>query len=398
MKIIKGVSVEEIVIVTNGYWASTLKNTKNILDKIYNIQKGSNKKITIRVSVDKWHCETLGSEYLKNIIDIFKAHYKGNKAFKLKIHTIIGDKTIYNLLRKYHYNYEVTCRKGYTSDSKVLNKKNKSRISIRIENNFDVEVECAKLFYPNIEVDLNSDTIKQEKVFMNDLSKEQQGNFSIAVNEDGTIGTDFLINYNGNISSWCNYQTFNSPNIYVDNYNTIIEKIYTDIISYSFLKEPFYDIMNTIKEVNENAVRRAISINIRDYFGMYLLHENKTLLYYYIVMIKKYLQEGKITNFQSVPNEIKQIISCDLNKVIELYKKADYDIIDQYMEKAFDENIWQDLFYMISLRHYDVSEDKIKHALNYYNLKTNNKYTDYREVYIKNDNGRYSRLLKRFNI
>ena len=52
--------------------------------------------------------------------------------------------------------------------------------------------------------------------------------------------------------------------------------------------------MKIVEKVNPIAVKRSIGINIRDYFGMYLLYENKTLLYYYIILLKKYMYQNMI--------------------------------------------------------------------------------------------------------
>lgn len=341
--LIEKVNVKDIVIVSNGFWGSNYDKALEILNKIEEIQKRRQIKITIRISIDKWHAEKLGTNHIKNIIDIFSKNFNLNENFKLKIHTITGDNTVLEVIEESDFN--IKYQEEYSSDNKVLNKSNRHRIILKLVNGYELEIEFAKLFNPNLEVNLNTNMDEQFKVFNEDLSKSQVGNFSTVLNSDNTKGLDYLINYNGNISTWANYQTYNSPNIYLDNCKDIMNKIYSDVISYSFLREPFENIMEIVKEVNPIAVKRAIGINIRDYFGMYLLYEYKTLLYYYIKLLKKYIHKDILININSIPIEIMKVIELDDKEIIELYSKSNYNIFSQYQEKEFNEEKWKDLFF-----------------------------------------------------
>ena len=233
---------------------------------------------------------------------------------------------------------------------------------------------------------------------MEDLTKSQAGNFSTVINSDNTKGLDFLINYNGNISTWSNYQTYNSPNLYIDNYSNIVNKVFNDLISYSFLKEPLDNIMQIVEKVNPIAVKRAIGINIRDYFGMYLLYENKTLLYYYVILLKKYISENIIINLEQIPREIKDVIELEEEDLIEFYNESEYTIITQYKEREFIKEEWEDLFFLISKGHFILNNMQLKEAVDYYNKNTRQKYKNYKEIFKNNDENRYRRLLKRFNV
>ena len=149
------------------------------------------------------------------------------------------------------------------------------------------------------------------------------GNFSTVINKDGTKGLDFLIYYNGNVSTWANYQINNIPSLYKDTYSQIVNKICNDVVSYSFLNETIENIIDIVSCVNETAVKRAIGINVRDYFGMYLLYENKTLLYYYIIILKKYIAE-EIINESLIPHEIPEVLNLNKRSIIQLYKESKY--------------------------------------------------------------------------
>ena len=390
-------NVKDIIIVSNGFWANNYDRALNILNKIHKIQEEHKKKITIRISIDKWHSENLGVNYIKNIIDIFLKNFKDN-SLKLKIHTITDDKTVFDILNETNCKYNIKYQEEYSSDNSTLNKANRHRMFLQFFNGYELEIEFAKLFKPSLEVDLNKDIEEQMNVFSEDLEKSQAGNFSTVINSDGTKGLDFLINYNGNISTWSNYQTYNSPNLYMDNYETIVNKVFNDLISYSFLKESLDNIMKIVERVNSIAVKRAIGINIRDYFGMYLLYENKTLLYYYVILLKKYMSENMIINLEQIPREIKDVIELNEEALIEFYNSSEYTIITQYKEREFVKEEWEDLFFLISKGHFILNNIQIKEAVDYYNENTSQKYENYKEIIKNNNENRYKRLLKRFNV
>lgn len=398
LKLVKEAKVKDIVIVSNGFWANNYDKALEILNEIHEVQKKQKKNIVIRVSIDKWHAENLGIKHIKNLINIFSSKYYYENEIKLKIHTIMNDQTIFNILENEKYKYDIKYQKEYSSDNTTLNKSNRHRTFLEFSNGYELEIEFAKLFKPNLEVDLNNDIEEQINVFTEDLIKSQIGNFSTVLNTDDTKGLDYLINYNGNISTWANYQTHNSPNLYTDNYEEIMNKIFNDLISYSFLKESLNDIMNMIKKVNLIAVNRAIGINIRDYFGMYLLYENKTLLYYYIILIKKYISENIIKNVELIPETVKEIIELNEEEIIELYNNSQYSIINQFIEKEFDKEEWEDLFFLISKGHFKLDNNQINQGLNYFNNKTNQSFYNYKEIIKLKDTNRYRRLLKRFNV
>lgn len=317
---------------------------------------------------------------------------------KLKIHTIIGDETIFNILEKIDYKYNIKYQEEYSSDNSTLNKANRQRMFLQFLNGYELEIEFAKLFKPDLAVDLNNDIEEQIGIFTEDLVKSQAGNFSTVINSNDTKGLDFLINYNGNISTWSNYQTYNSPNLYVDDYEVIVSKVFNDLISYSFLKESLNYIIKIVEKVNPIAVKRAIGINIRDYFGMYLLYENKTLLYYYIILLKKYMSANMIINLEQIPREIKDFIEFNEEDLMEFYNKSEYTIITQYKERGFIKEEWEDLFFLISKGHFILNDMQLKEAVNYYNENTSQKYENYKEIIKNNDENRYKRLLKRFNV
>lgn len=54
--------------------------------------------------------------------------------------------------------------------------------------------------------------------------------------------------------------------------------------------------------------------------------------------------------------------------------------------------------FLIDKGHFKVSENQIKEGLYYYNKKTNQRYSTYKDIISDNDSNRYRRLLKMFNV
>ena len=130
---------------------------------------------------------------------------------------------------------------------------------------------------------------------------------------------------------------------------------------------------------------------------MYLLYENKTLLYYYIIILKKYIAE-EIINESLIPNEIQEVLKLNKSSIIQLYKESKYTIINQYKEKKFDKNEWEDLFFLIVNKHFELDDLQLKEAVDYYNKNSGENKKSYLDIIKTNDRSRYERLLKRFNI
>ena len=90
-------TLRDVVIITNGYFASNDTETKYLLDKIYSAATNKRKikgfkktKILLRLSLDKDHYLQVPAENVKNIISYFKKNKK-NKYFQLIIRTILND-------------------------------------------------------------------------------------------------------------------------------------------------------------------------------------------------------------------------------------------------------------------------------------------------------------------
>jgi len=112
-------------------------------------------------------------------------------------------------------------------------------------------------------------------------------------------------------------------------------------------------------------------------------------LYYAIFLIKKFLNENILTKheIQDLSQELAKIVKLDISEIKNLYFESDYCIFSQLMESNFDNEEWTDVFELIDLGHYFVSDENLIKAKQYYqNLNTLCK---------SDDKTQYSRLLNR---
>lgn len=259
VQLIKMVKSDKIIIVTSGYWATNEGQTSKVLNIINEIVQTKNDEVdvTLRLSVDKFHAIKVPGDNVKNIVNCFDENRDIWNNFRLKIHTIENDNTFFNLI----------------SNDVVLMAQSNNKYKASTTSGYVFDVEVAKMFYPNLKVNLNNyDSSQRAKnVFLKDIESNPLNNLSIYRDREGKYGLDFLIDYSGNITTWGNYQIENIPNIYIDDKSEIMKKIYRDPISYSFLTLSYNQRDALVREINEKAADRAMCINIRDYSGAYLL-------------------------------------------------------------------------------------------------------------------------------
>lgn len=82
----------------------------------------------------------------------------------------------------------------------------------------------------------------------------------------------------------------------------------------------------------------------------------------------------------------------------ELYLNSKYDIIEQYMnKKCFDKQKWEDLFLLIALGHYNVSQTHLQNKLGEYAKLTGQKFVTLDSFLIDYNDKLYFRLHKRIS-
>lgn len=395
-KTVESAISDKIVIVSNGLWAKEYEEAKEIIDKLYMSLSNRIEKtdVTLRISIDAFHAKQFGIEPYENIIKIFENDYLKKSNFHLKIHTIMSDDTVYKLAIKNNY---VISEKSYynTSDNDKVFKLIPQKYYIYKKNKYKIEVGVAKLFYPNVTPNLNNIiNDKAIKVFDTDISDSETCNPSTVNNINGKKGLDFWINYNGNVTTWQNEQFDNIMNIYNDSYEDVIRKTFKNLLSFSFIENGYYHREKIILDINNKAVLRSKLSNMRDLSTAMLLHERKTRLYYYIMIIKEYYENLKIDK-DILSKELIEVLDLKKDKIKELYQMSNYSIIDDYILDRATELEINDLCYMIQLGEYDINEQSIKRGLNYLNQQFGKKYKSIDDIIILNNSEQTDRIIEK---
>lgn len=393
-KIIKRVKTDRIVIVTSGIWAKDYNHARKEIGKLYKslIGRNDNMKLILRLSVDSFHCKSLGYKNIYNIFDIFRKEYSDKENFELRVHTMREDSTIEYVASNIDgcsvvYN-DIECVSDNSKVIKILPK----QAFIEFTEGYKIKVGISKLFFSDLKIDLNlkKEEIQQNlDVFEEDMSLSEYGNPSIITNCDGSLGLDFWVDYNGNVTTWGNQQWDSLYNLYTDDYKDLIKGTFGNLISYSFLDKGYYYRERIIKKVNPLAVIRSKAMNLRDYAGAFLMEEDKTKAYYAIITVKDYLEEGVLieSDLENVSDWFKEILKLPVNKLINLYKQSKYDILSQYIEKANEltQEDFDIIFILINLGHYDVNSVNIERAIKLYNKLYNTNISKISEIKDRED-------------
>lgn len=377
-------------------WGKRYAEAKEIIDNLYNSLKRRNSKtdVTIRLSIDSYHINQVGMETYKNIIGIFEDYYHDNNNFHLKVHTIMSDDAIYKFASSNNYTISNVAYYNVSDNNKIL-KVVPKKFYLYTPRKYKIEVGAAKLFYPNVTPDLNSNINNNAvEVFDKDISDSETFNPAIVNNIKGSTGLDFWINYNGNVTTWQNEQFDNIMNIYNDNYSEIIKKTYNNLLSFSFIEKGYYHREKIISEINNRAILRSKLSNMRDLSTAMLLHESKTRLYYYIMIIKEYYNY-LIIDKEKISDELIKTINLPKEDIIDLYQKSDYSIIDDYISDEVTKEELTDLFYVIKLGEYDINNKSIKRGISYLNKKSRKYYKKIDDIVFSNDYSRIDRIIEK---
>ena len=400
IEILEKVRTDRIILVTSGNWAKDYQEAEEKIDKINKTIKKRKEdiQVVLRISVDKWHRNKISVDTICNIIKIMSRN-RNNKKMELQLHGINGDSTLEETLKKYG-DFKIENRRKLVSDNEEILKIGYQRYDAVFEDGMKVKVGFAQKFLSNLKVDLNKRQSNLKdiiKIFEDDINLNCFGNPSLVKNKKDIYGLDFLISYNGNVSTWCNEQTYDLNNIYKHSYNDVIERSFNNIISYSFIDKGYKYRENIFKEVNPLAVLKSKAINIRDYSCASLMEERNSVLYYAIRVIKDYLEEEILekNELNQLSQELQDVIKLEKNEIIKLYNNSNYTIFNEYIENnKVSEEDWRDLFNLVDLGHYNVSKNCINQAINYFNLKYNERIKNIGE-FKENSIEQYERLLNR---
>ena len=380
LKVVEEVESDKIVLVTSGNWAKSKDECLAFVQKIYGAfrRRKVPTELVIRLSVDLEH-RTVGLNPAYFLISIFEDNYLREKNFKLQFHTLFGDPSVDQVLETLRSKVIEIKEYERQSDASTIVKVNPAEKVIVFSSGLVLKVGYAKIFYSNLKVDLkNSEILERNlEVFMKDLTESEQCNPSRVANVNGKNGLDFWVNYNGNVTTWGNQSPDNLYNIYEDSYQEVVERTFSDPISLFYLEKEDSYRDSIIQEVNPIAVLRAKATNVRDFTSSILLQEEKTRLYLSLRVLQELIKEGKVSEAEinQWPEKIRRLVKSNKNELISLYKCSNHCIIDQYMkEPAFNNGEWLDLFDVIKLGHYEVSDEKLQIGIRFYNQHATEKH------------------------
>lgn len=402
-EIVKRVKTDKLVLVTSGFWAKDYEQAKKMIFELYECyqQRRDNAKVILRLSIDTWHARQLGQELIHHVISIFQEFFSKEENFELVLHTLVGDSLVDEIVEK---RGDCTLTPNPTNssilDQKVLKVSPNTATLTFFASNYSIIVGYSRRFYSNLKqnIKIASPLLKKAvQIFKEDMKYSAFDNPSIIPNSDGSYGLNLWINYNGNVSSWINQQTYDLCNIYTNSYEEFIQKSFGNIVSYSFLDKGYTYRNRIIAEVNKQAVIRSQAINIRDYAGAAILEEYHTILYYAIRVIQDYMKEKKLKmdDILPLPLELIHALYTTKRELIKQYQNSNYSIVQQYMDKLeFNETDWKDLFNLIYMGHYAVTKEQLNQAIEFYNAHASLKIRDIEDV-LEQSNQHYDRLNER---
>lgn len=374
LEIIEKVHADRIVLVTSGNWAKNYNAALKYVQAIYEAFQKRTVKATLvlRVSISEGHSIKIGLNPARNLIDIFKKYYPQQSNFKFQIKTFFNDITLSKVLEPFIGSYECLAESiKNKTDNNLLVKKIPEQYILRFDNKLEVVVGLSKIFYSSLRPNLKEfDTLRHSiRVFDEDLKHAEDYNPSIVLNVEGLHGIDWSINYNGDICTWQNQVRDRYMNLYEDNFEDIISATFSDPITYSFIDKGSCYREKIVSEVNPSAVVRMKAISLRDTSGAIIFEEEKTRLYMMIRALQDYISEEKIqtTDIKKWDALTKQIIKLDKSVLISLFKTSKHNIFRQQMQRAFNEEEWIDLFELVRLKHYELTDDQIQEGLEYFN-------------------------------
>lgn len=330
--------------VTGAHWAVNMENAVDVVNNMYNAYlRGGHRKngriICLRISLDSYHVEKIAPtvhhqfQHVLNLVKIFDANYAHDKNFVLMIHALQGEEELVEDLCK-NLSAENIDRHNPIHD-KV--KVTEYAFTLRLKSGYEFEVTFAKLLLSDLAADLRDKEMldKRIKIFEKDAFQNERGYPAIKYNADGKIGPNMLVLYNGRVAGGWQSEMPDVPiNIDFDDFDNVMEKTLSDPGVVGTIERGLKYRFDVIQEVCPKAVLRSKAVNVRDYTSPVLLEEDKVKLYYTIRVLQDYLTSSRISKneIENWPPELQFLISLSKDELQMLYREANYDIIQQFIE------------------------------------------------------------------
>ena len=374
LKSVERINADRIVLVTGGLWAYNKEKAEKYLSEIEQaIKKRKTKsRITIRLSVSKDHSIKLKHYPLENLINLFESKYKDNNNFTLQIKTFDKDPTLENNLKIMGRKYKIEKYEKNKSDDEILMKIMPWRSKIVFDSGYEIIMGISRLFYPSFRPNLNDkDSFdKMVKVYDVDLNKSQNNFPALVYNSTGGFGLDWIVEYNGNISTWQNSIQDDRLNVYEDNYEKALDHTLKNLITRSFIDKGAKYREHIVSEISPKTVMLMKAIGIRDYASVILFADDKIRLYSYIRILQDYITEGKINEYSllNLPISLKEMLLLPKKAIKKYYMRAENSILSQELRVEQDPANFKDFLELVKLGHYEMSEQDVQTAISHYNM------------------------------
>jgi|GEM_PF-2429711 len=328
--------------VTSGFWAKRESRAIQLLKRMYQAYLRGNitqvdRRVCIRVSFDYHHVEKLATDskdplrYIVNIINAFESLFSDQNGFFFQLHCIEGEEEL----------VEDLCRRISAvelSNASLLHtnvKTTESAKTLRMPSGYEFEVTFAKLLLSDVASDLRDTELldKRIKLWEKDAFVNEKGFTACQFNDDGTIGNDMLVIYDGRVAGGWQSEMPDVPiNVDLDNYDSIMHKTLSDPATLATIERGLAYRFAIIDEVCTKACTRAKAVNIRDYTSLILLEEDTVKLYYSIRAIQDFFIDGRLKNkeIDNYPTELRNLIRMSKDELKALYLSSNYDILKQF--------------------------------------------------------------------
>lgn len=391
LKSVEKINADRIVLVTGGLWAYNRDRAEKYLEEIYQAIKKRKKKarISIRLSVSECHSIKLKHLPLENLINIFESKYRDDKNFTLQIKTFKEDPTLENNLKTMGRKYKIEKFQPNKSDDDKMIKIMPWRSKLILDSGFEIVMGLSRVFYPSFRPNLHDGEsfMKMVELYDIDLDKSQSYFPSRAYNSDGGFGLDWLIEYNGNISTWQNSIQDDQLSIYEDNYETSLKHTLTNLITRACIDNGSKYREKIVSEISPKTVMLMKANGIRDYASAILFTDAKIRLYAYIRILQDYLKQGLVNEklIKKMPVSIQELIKAPKSVIKKYYLKSNNSILTQELSEVPDRDKYKDFLELVKLGHFEMSEQDIQTAVAYYNMFFPDKKIDTIEDFV-NDN------------
>ena len=194
--------------------------------------------MTIRLSLSEGHSIKLGITPALNLIEYFSSYLRKDLLLRFQIHTFENDKIFEKVLSNFPgYTLDRDMNRRASDDEYVI-KVIPQKITVRLPFGYTFITGVSKIFNSDLRPNLhNYESVQHTiRIFERDLEESEDNNSAVLYNVDGSKGLDWSLNYNGNICLWQNQVNDNQWNIYGDDYEAVLHKIFEDPICTATIK------------------------------------------------------------------------------------------------------------------------------------------------------------------